>query len=43
MRRDQWSGDSANLHNKDIFLPQQEMLYPAQEALAWHRDEVFRQ
>ena len=33
----------SNLHNKDIFLPQQEMLYPAQEALAWHRDEVFRQ
>jgi len=33
----------SNLHDKDILLPRHEMLYPAQEALAWHRDKVFRQ
>ena len=33
----------SNLQNKDILLPQHEMLYPAQEALAWHRKNKLRQ
>ena len=32
-----------NLHNKLICLPQNEILYPAQDALAWHREKVFRE
>ncbi|MDE0013090.1 MAG: HNH endonuclease [Candidatus Poribacteria bacterium] len=33
----------SNLHNKNILLPQHERLYPAQEALAWHRENKLRQ
>ncbi len=33
----------SNLHNNLIFLPQEKMLYPAQDALAWHRETVFRE
>ena len=29
------------LHGKGILLPDREALYPAQEALAWHREEVL--
>ena len=31
------------LSNKFILLPEHNLLYPAQEALAWHREEVFRE
>ena len=31
------------LRGKSILLPEGDELYPAQEALAWHREEVFRQ
>ena len=31
------------LRGKLILLPDHDALYPAQEALAWHREEVFRQ
>ena len=30
------------LRGKVILLPEHDALYPAQEALAWHREEVFR-
>ena len=30
------------LNGKQIILPQQQNHYPAQEALAWHRSEVFK-
>lgn len=33
----------STLDGKDILLPNREELYPAQEALAWHREEVLRQ
>ncbi len=29
------------LNGKDILLPEREELYPAQEALAWHREKMF--
>ena len=32
-----------NLRGRLIRLPDHDELYPAQEALAWHREEVFRQ
>ncbi|MCY3552141.1 MAG: HNH endonuclease [Candidatus Poribacteria bacterium] len=31
------------LRGKSILLPEHNELYPAQEALTWHREEVFRQ
>ena len=31
------------LRDKSILLPEQNELYPAQEALAWHREEIFRE
>ncbi len=31
------------LRGKSILLPEHDELYPAQEALAWHREEVFRE
>ena len=31
-----------NLRDRKILLPQDEILYPAQDALAWHREEVLR-
>ena len=30
------------LQDKSILLPEQDLLYPAQNALAWHREEVLR-
>ncbi len=33
----------SNLHNEAVLLPEHERLYPAQEALAWHRGNVLRQ
>ena len=30
-------------NGKDILLPEREELYPAQEALAWHRERMFRE
>ncbi len=30
------------LRDKSILLPEHELLYPAQEVLAWHREEVLR-
>ncbi len=30
------------LRDKSILLPEREQLYPAQDALAWHREEVLR-
>ena len=32
----------SNLHNRNILLPSDEILYPAQEALTWHDEHVFR-
>lgn len=32
----------STLHDQSILLPENNELYPAQEALAWHREEVFR-
>ncbi|WP_293298569.1 HNH endonuclease [Pedobacter sp. UBA4863] len=32
----------ASLKGKQIILPQQQNHYPAQQALAWHRSEVFK-
>ena len=32
-----------NLRGRLIRLPDHDTLYPAQEALAWHRKNVFRQ
>lgn len=29
------------LRSKPILLPEYDELYPAQEALAWHREEIF--
>ena len=31
-----------NLYDKSILLPEHDRLYPAQDALAWHRKEVLR-
>ena len=31
------------LRDKSILLPEHDVLYPAQEALAWHREEIFRE
>ena len=31
------------LQDKSILLPEQDRLYPAQDALAWHREKVLRQ
>ncbi|MCY4403127.1 MAG: HNH endonuclease [Candidatus Poribacteria bacterium] len=31
------------LNGKGILLPEREELYPAQEALAWHREKMFKQ
>ena len=31
------------LRGKTILFPEDEELYPAQEALAWHREEIFRE
>ena len=31
------------LQDKSILLPEQDQLYPAQDALAWHREKVLRQ
>ena len=33
----------SNLRGRLILLPEHDKLHPAQEALAWHREEVFRQ
>ncbi|MBI1925912.1 HNH endonuclease [Candidatus Poribacteria bacterium] len=30
------------LRNKSVLLPEHEQLHPAQDALAWHRKEIFR-
>ena len=30
------------LQDKSILLPEREQLYPAQDALAWHREKVLR-
>ena len=32
-----------NVRGKPILLPEHDALYPAQEALAWHRKEIFRE
>lgn len=32
-----------NLRNRKILLPQDRILYPAQEALVWHRENRFRE
>ena len=32
----------SELRDKSIFLPEHDQLYPAQDALAWHREEVLR-
>ena len=31
------------LQDKSILLPEHNQLYPAQDALAWHREKVLRQ
>jgi predicted restriction endonuclease len=32
----------STLQDKSIMLPEHGELYPAQNALEWHREEVFR-